>query len=93
MIVFSYLCYFLVRSSVIRRENRSRMNVPFRLGGGDGVDEMEEKFLSEAKARNMIGLKGHGSVGGIRISLFNAITLEHTERLVEFLKEFQANNQ
>ncbi|CAL1295167.1 unnamed protein product [Larinioides sclopetarius] len=79
--------------SVMRKENRSRMNVPFRVGGAGGVDELEEKFLHEAKARNMIGLKGHGSVGGIRISLFNAITLEHTEKLVEFLKEFQAKNQ
>ncbi|GIX71859.1 phosphoserine aminotransferase [Caerostris extrusa] len=79
--------------SVIKKENRSRMNIPFRIGGPAGSDELETKFLNEAKSRKMISLKGHRSVGGIRISLFNAITLDETKALVEFLKEFQANNQ
>ncbi|CAL1295174.1 unnamed protein product [Larinioides sclopetarius] len=79
--------------SVIKKGNRSRMNIPFRIGGPSGNDELETKFLNEAKARKMISLKGHRSVGGIRISLFNAITLDEAKALVEFLKEFQANNQ
>ncbi|GBN51599.1 Phosphoserine aminotransferase, partial [Araneus ventricosus] len=79
--------------SAIKKENRSRMNIPFRIGGSSGNDELETKFLNEAKARKMLSLKGHRSVGGIRISLFNAITLDETKALVEFLKEFQAINQ
>ncbi|GFY37777.1 phosphoserine aminotransferase [Trichonephila inaurata madagascariensis] len=79
--------------SIVKKENRSRMNIPFRVGGPGGNDELEAKFLSEAKSRKMISLKGHRSVGGIRISLYNAITLDETKALVDFLKEFQANNQ
>ncbi|XP_054709053.1 phosphoserine aminotransferase-like [Uloborus diversus] len=78
--------------SVIKKHSRSRMNIPFRIGGPSGNDELEKKFLEEAKAQGMINLKGHRSVGGIRISLFNAITLEETKALVELLKSFlQAN--
>lgn len=67
------------------RENRSRMNVTFRLGS----DELESKFLAKAEARGFNGLKGHRSVGGIRASIYNAFPLEGVERLVEFMKEFQ----
>ncbi|CAL1295170.1 unnamed protein product [Larinioides sclopetarius] len=79
--------------SVIKKENRSRMNIPFRIGGPSINGELETKFLNEAKARKMISLEGHPSVGGLRISLYNAITLDETKAVVEFLKEFQANNQ
>ncbi|KFM80609.1 Phosphoserine aminotransferase, partial [Stegodyphus mimosarum] len=74
--------------SVIKKESRSRMNIPFRIGGPGGNDELEKKFLDLAKAHNMLSLKGHRSVGGIRISLFNAVTLDETKQLVEVLKKF-----
>ncbi|KAG8177062.1 hypothetical protein JTE90_016891 [Oedothorax gibbosus] len=76
--------------SVVEKESRSRMNLPFRIGASE---ELETKFLEEAKKRNMINLKGHRSVGGIRISLFNAITLDETKQIVDFLKDFQSRNQ
>jgi phosphoserine aminotransferase len=67
---------------------RSRMNVTFRLPN----EEIEERFVAEAKSRGMIELKGHRSVGGIRASLYNAVTLEAAEALAGFMREFQANH-
>jgi phosphoserine aminotransferase len=69
-------------------ESRSRMNVTFRLPN----EELEAQFVSEAKKQNMIGLKGHRSVGGLRASIYNAVELSNIEALVQFMKEFQAKN-
>ncbi|MCA1899555.1 MAG: 3-phosphoserine/phosphohydroxythreonine transaminase [Chloroflexi bacterium] len=67
---------------------RSLMNVPFRLPS----EELEETFAKEAKKNNLIGLKGHRSVGGMRASIYNAVTLESTQALADFMKEFQKKN-
>jgi phosphoserine aminotransferase len=64
------------------------MNVTFRLPSED----LENKFISEAKERQMLGLKGHRSVGGIRASLYNAVSLEATRALADFMKEFEKKN-
>jgi phosphoserine aminotransferase len=69
-------------------ESRSRMNVTFRLPS----EELEAQFASEAKKLNMIGLKGHRSVGGLRASIYNAVELSDVEVLVQFMKEFQKKN-
>ncbi|CAH1155031.1 unnamed protein product [Phaedon cochleariae] len=69
---------------------RSRMNVPFRIGGGD--EKLEELFLQEAEKLRMHQLKGHRSVGGIRASLYNAVTLDDVKLLVKFMIEFQATH-
>jgi len=69
-------------------ESRSMMNVTFRLPN----EQLEEQFPSEAKKRDLIGLKGHRSVGGIRASIYNAMPVEGTEALVQFMKEFQQKN-
>jgi phosphoserine aminotransferase len=69
-------------------EARSLMNVPFRLPS----EELEETFAKEAKSNNLIGLKGHRSVGGMRASIYNAMTVEGTQELVKFMKEFQKKN-
>lgn len=66
---------------------RSRMNVPFRIGGGD--EALEKQFLAEAAPAGLLQLKGHRSVGGLRASLYNATTMEETEVLAKFLEEFQ----
>ena len=66
---------------------RSRVNVVFRIK--DGVQELEEKFVGESKAAGLIGLKGHRSVGGLRASLFNAVSIEDTQKLAQFMKDFQ----
>nr|XP_002736556.1 PREDICTED: phosphoserine aminotransferase-like [Saccoglossus kowalevskii] len=72
---------------------RSRMNIVFRVGGPDGTEELEKKFVSESTKRKMVSIKGHRSVGGMRISLYNAITLEETFSMAQFMTEFQANHQ
>ncbi len=68
--------------------SRSLMNVTFRLPN----EELEKKFVAEAAERDLIGLKGHRSVGGIRASIYNAFPYEGVERLVEFMREFRKNN-
>ncbi|XP_075154404.1 phosphoserine aminotransferase [Haematobia irritans] len=72
---------------------RSRMNVPFRIGGPQGDDNLEKAFLSTAESEGMIQLKGHRSVGGIRASLYNAITVEETQKLAELMWKFYENNR
>jgi len=71
-----------------KTEARSRMNIPFRLPS----EELEATFASEAKKNDLIGLKGHRSVGGMRASLYNAMTVEGAQALVNFMKEFQKKN-
>lgn len=72
---------------------RSRMNVPFRVGSATGNDALEQEFLKAAKAEGMIQLKGHRSVGGIRASLYNAITVAEAEKLATFMEKFFNNNK
>jgi phosphoserine aminotransferase len=71
--------------SPVEKESRSVMNVVFRLPS----PELEEQFLSEAKKRGMVGLKGHRSVGGIRVSTYNAVSYEWVDTLAGFMEEFQ----
>uniref|UniRef100_A0A1I8PD33 Phosphoserine aminotransferase n=1 Tax=Stomoxys calcitrans TaxID=35570 RepID=A0A1I8PD33_STOCA len=72
---------------------RSRMNVPFRIGGPQGDDTLEKAFLTKAESEGMIQLKGHRSVGGIRASLYNAITVEETQKLADLMWKFYENNR
>lgn len=67
---------------------RSHMNVPFRIGSAAGNDALEKEFLAKAEAEGMIQLKGHRSVGGIRASLYNAITLDETQQLAKLMLSF-----
>ncbi|MDD5557251.1 MAG: 3-phosphoserine/phosphohydroxythreonine transaminase [bacterium] len=88
------LLYRLIDSSngfyrgVARKDSRSRMNVTFRLP----TEELEGKCVAEAKARGLIGLKGHRSVGGMRASIYNAMTPKGVKTLAQFLREFQLAN-
>jgi phosphoserine aminotransferase len=70
------------------KDCRSLMNVTFRLPS----EELEKKFVKEATAAGLDGLKGHRSVGGLRASIYNAFPKAGVVRLVEFMKEFQKNN-
>ncbi len=63
---------------------RSTMNVVFRLP----TEELEKKFVKEAEARDMLGLKGHRSVGGCRASIYNSLPEEMVKTLADFMKEF-----
>jgi len=68
---------------------RSRMNICFRISGGDA--EKEKVFLSRAEKKGLLGLKGHRSVGGIRASNYNAVSLDGAKLLVSYLEEFAAS--
>lgn len=71
-----------------KKDSRSLMNATFNIAD----KELEAKFVSEAKANGMIGLKGHRLVGGIRTSIYNAVTLKSVETLCEFMREFARKN-
>jgi phosphoserine aminotransferase len=64
------------------------MNVVWRLQ----KEELEAQFVSQATQEGFIGLKGHRSVGGLRASIYNAVTMESVEALVSFMKEFEQKN-
>lgn len=70
------------------KEARSRMNVTFNLANA----EMETDFAAKAKANDFIGVKGHRLVGGLRVSLYNAVTPEAAEALSDFMKEYMRVN-
>jgi phosphoserine aminotransferase len=72
----------------VAKEDRSRMNVPFTLAN----PALDEEFLKGAKERGMVQLKGHRSVGGMRASIYNAMPLEGVQRLVGYMKEFEARH-
>lgn len=74
--------------SPVDKASRSRMNVVFRLP----TEDLEKKFLAEAGAAEMSGLKGHRSVGGCRASMYNAMPIEGAERLAQFMADFQKKN-
>jgi phosphoserine aminotransferase len=70
------------------KDSRSVMNVVFRLPS----QALDEKFVGEASKAGLVGLKGHRQVGGIRASIYNAVTLEGVEKLVAFMDQFQKAN-
>ena len=70
------------------QDSRSLMNITFRLPS----EELEKKFVVEATQQGMIGLKGHRSVGGLRASVYNAMSIEGAMTLVDFMKAFQSKN-
>ncbi len=70
-------------------EDRSLMNVPFVTGDAD----LDAKFVKESTEAGFVNLKGHRSVGGMRASIYNAMPYEGVEKLVEFMKKFEAENK
>lgn len=72
-----------------REDSRSWMNATLRLPS----EELEKKLIAEATAAGFGGLKGHRSVGGIRVSMYNAMTLKGVEKLVQFMEEFRKANR
>ena len=74
----------------VEKASRSRMNVVFRVAGGD--EAKEKKFGKDAEAAGIVGTPGHRSVGGMRVSLYNAVTPEAVQALTGFMQEFQRRN-
>ncbi len=77
-------------SCPVERDSRSRMNVVFRVAGGDA--ETEKRFVAKAAEAGMVGVAGHRSVGGMRVSLYNAVPMDAVEALLSFLREFERAN-
>lgn len=71
-----------------RKDSRSIMNVTFRTGN----EELDAKFVEEAKKYNIVSIKGHRAVGGMRASIYNAMPIEGVKALVEFMKKFEKEN-
>jgi phosphoserine aminotransferase len=74
-------------SCPVAKDSRSKMNVVFRVAGGD--ETIEKKFAQAAAAANIVGITGHRSVGGMRVSLYNAVTMKAVEALASFMNEFR----
>ncbi len=87
-ILYDFLDSSKLFRGTVRNEDRSLMNVPFVTGN----EELDAKFVKEAKEAGFENLKGHRSVGGMRASIYNAMPKEGVEKLVAFMKEFEANN-
>jgi phosphoserine aminotransferase len=73
----------------VEQASRSKMNVVFRVGELGGDEILEKRFADMAAAARIVGTPGHRSVGGMRASLYNAVTLEAVQALVEFMQEFR----
>ena len=87
-ILYEYLDNSKLFKGTVRKEDRSLMNVPFITGD----KEMDERFVKAAAEAGFVNLKGHRSVGGMRASIYNAMPIEGVEKLVAFMKEFEAAN-
>ena len=87
-ILYNFLDRSKLFRGTVRKEDRSLMNVPFVTGN----EELDAKFVREAKAAGFENLKGHRSVGGMRASIYNAMPIEGVEKLVEFMEKFEAEN-
>ena len=87
-ILYDYLDQSHLFRGTVRREDRSLMNVPFVTGD----EALDAKFVKEAKEAGLENLKGHRSVGGMRASIYNAMPMEGVEKLVAFMKKFEAEN-
>ncbi|MDI1272685.1 3-phosphoserine/phosphohydroxythreonine transaminase [Polaromonas sp.] len=87
-VLYDYLDATSFYSNPVAREDRSLMNVPFKLKD----ESLDEAFLKGAQARGMVQLKGHRSVGGMRASIYNAMPLEGVQALVAYMKEFEASH-
>lgn len=75
-------------SNPVEKGNRSLMNVTFVTGN----EELDKKFITEAKKEGLVTLGGHRSVGGMRASIYNAMPIEGVQKLVDFMKNFESEN-
>ena len=87
-ILYDFLDESKLFKGTVRKEDRSLMNVPFVTGD----EELDAKFVKEAKEAGFENLKGHRTVGGMRASIYNAMPIEGVEKLVAFMKEFEKKN-
>jgi phosphoserine aminotransferase len=84
-LLYDYLDATEFYTNPVRREDRSRMNVPFKLRD----ESLDGAFLKGAEERGMLQLKGHRSVGGMRASIYNAMPIEGVRALVDYMQDFE----
>jgi phosphoserine aminotransferase len=84
-LLYDYLDQSQLYENRVDKSCRSRMNVPFYLRD----ESRNDAFLAGAKARGLLQLKGHKSVGGMRASIYNAMPLEGVQALVSYLQDFE----
>jgi phosphoserine aminotransferase len=84
-LLYDYLDASGFFKSVVAKEDRSRMNVPFKLAD----EKLDGEFLKGAEKQGMVQLKGHRSVGGMRASIYNAMPIEGVQALVSYMKDFE----
>ncbi len=87
-ILYDFLDSSKLFKGTVEAKDRSLMNVPFVTGN----EELDAKFVKEAKAAGLENLKGHRSVGGMRASIYNAMPIEGVQALVDFMKKFEEEN-
>jgi len=87
-ILYDYLDGSKLFRSTVDKKDRSLMNVPFVTGS----EELDKKFIKEAKSAGFVNLSGHRSVGGMRASIYNAMPVAGVEKLVAFMKKFEEAN-
>ena len=81
----------MFKGTVADKDDRSIMNICFVMN--DGFEDKEKAFFDFATARNMVGIKGHRSVGGFRASTYNALPVESVEALVKAMQDFESENK
>lgn len=86
--LYDYLDHSRLFKGLVEKKDRSLMNVTFKTPS----EEMDDKFVKEAKAAGFDNLKGHRSLGGLRASIYNAMPYEGVLALVDFMKQFEAKN-
>ena len=84
-LLYDYLDQSAFYRNVVRKEDRSRMNVPFKLAD----ESLDGAFLKGAEQHGMVQLKGHRAVGGMRASIYNAMPIAGVEALVAYMREFE----
>ncbi|MBU3803362.1 MAG: 3-phosphoserine/phosphohydroxythreonine transaminase [Candidatus Cellulosilyticum pullistercoris] len=87
-LLYNFLDQSKLFKGTARKEDRSMMNVTFVTGD----PELDAKFVKEAAAEGLVSLKGHRSVGGMRASIYNAMPIEGVQKLVDFMRKFEAEN-
>jgi phosphoserine aminotransferase len=88
-ILYNYLDNSALFKGTVVKEDRSLMNIPFILPS----EELNDKFIKEAKKLGFVQLKGHRTVGGMRASIYNAMPVDGVKKLVEFMKKFEMENK
>lgn len=88
-LIYDFLDNSTMFKATVSGKDRSIMNIPFVTGNKD----LDAKFVAEAKENGIVNIKGHRTVGGMRASIYNAMPIEGCEKLVEFMKKFEAENK